>query len=469
MIRPRTSSDAITAVVFFVLAYTAWVGGCSFMPAERLLGWLGAALFIIAALIPGGAEDAGRSLRQRFVKFVADPFFITWFLFVLLLLVQWLNGGREATYAPASGLWTYGPPPVPWLPSSINRWEAAAMLHWFIPAGAVALAIRKRSNRRSRRLLARLMCLNAAVLSLFGIIQLIFGLRIGYGLRGVGDTGHYFATFAYANHAGAFFTLHFGLSAWIFIEELFRDARSLPWLLASGLAAALCLAGASLSLSHASLVLVWTLAGIASVLCIIRGWSRWGPVTRLNVTVSTAAAACLVLLLVLGLGRTHAKEEFSVLGHARIDKNVEGRQFLTDAAVRIWQQAPWFGVGGWGFRYLLPATPTQSGERRMHTGHANVHCDMLQFLAEFGIVGVGLLVTAVAVLAAPLLCSPVWRQPGMTVALAALVAVVIHSCVDLPFRTPAILCAWWGLLALLSSRAEECRERRSTIPSLQPK
>lgn len=332
------------------------------------------------------------------------------------------------------------------------------MLHWFIPAGAVALAIRKRSNRRSRRLLARLICLNAAVLSLFGILQLIFGLRIGYGLRGVGDTGHYFATFAYANHAGAFFTLHFGLSAWVFIEELFRPARSLPWLLASGLAAALCLAGASLSLSHASLVLVWTLAGIASVLCIIRGWSRWGPVTRLNVTVSTAAAACLVLLLVLGLGRTHAKEEFGVLGHERIDKNVEGRQFLTDAAVRIWKRAPWFGVGGWGFRYLLLATPTQSGERRMHTGHANVHCDALQFLAEFGAVGAGLLLASAVLLLWPLCRSGTWRQPGMTVALAALVAVVVHSSVDLPFRSPAILCAWWGLLALVSNRAEVCRE-----------
>lgn len=425
------------------------------MPAERLLGWLGAAVFLLTLFARAAHRNGPKPFRRELMAWIGDPVFLAWSLLMALLVIQWMNGGREPRYDRALGAWTYGPPPVAWLPSSVSRWEAAAMLHWFVPAGAVVFAIRKAMRRASRGMLIRLLSVNAGALALFGIFQLVFDVRIGYGLRQAGSAGHYFATFAYSNHAGAYFTLLFGLAAGAFLHDALRPGiRPRAWMVATGSSALLCLAGASLSLSQAALALVWTLAVLAVGIFIVHGWTSWGPVKRLNVLLNVGAVACLVLLFVSGMGRTRAIEEYDGLGKSLVHRDVEGRQFLTDAAADLWRSAPWFGTGGWGFRHFLPVMLGEEQWNRMSSGHANVHCDGLQYLAEFGVVGTGLLLVSAALLFVPVFCGPAWRQPGTALMIAALLAIVAHSFIDLPFRCPAILCTWWGTLTIVSRNAQ---------------
>ena len=98
-------------------------------------------------------------------------------------------------------------------------------------------------------------------------------------------------------------------------------------------------------------------------------------------------------------------------------------------------------------------------------GGANVHNDSLQFLAEQGAVGYGLMVLCVLVLVVPLVwqavkvcralaatkepakafAKPVWLYrlpPELVAVFVGTAATVCHSFGDLPFRSPAVLTVW---------------------------
>ena len=133
-------------------------------------------------------------------------------------------------------------------------------------------------------------------------------------------------------------------------------------------------------------------------------------------------------------------------------------------AQEIFRDYPVFGVGGWGYPvYLHQYLQPEEVKHMQIQGGANVHNDSLQFLAEQGSVGYGLLLLAVALLAGPLL----WQVGRLCFAPAGLAnnsgkgaswfhripspvvgvwvgtaATVCHSLGDLPFRAPSILLVW---------------------------
>ncbi len=138
------------------------------------------------------------------------------------------------------------------------------------------------------------------------------------------------------------------------------------------------------------------------------------------------------------------------------------REFMHRAAVDIWRDYPWFGAGGWGFRYFLATKLTPDEWYKVGTGQANVHNDPLQFLAEFGSLGTALMLVVMASLAFPILRKKAWRQPQAIPLLAGLTMVMGHSLIDLPFRCPAILYAW--LIGLAATTDPIITEHSSTIP-----
>ncbi|HAL91902.1 MAG TPA: hypothetical protein DCM68_02615 [Verrucomicrobia bacterium] len=410
-----------------------------------------------------------------------DPVFYLGVAFLGLLAIQWANAGRELYFDVGYQKWMYTLPRWPGWPSAFARQDALQMLAWFFPAWVVALAFRGRilSLRETRRLLRFLAC-NAGLLAIFGIIQMASGTGSIYWTQPLG--GHFFASFAYCNHAGPFFVLTGALAAGLLLAELLetRDIQTgrIPQHLphpgrVAVLAAALllCLAGAVLGFSRTGIILAGGLALFTLVYGWARGWRILSPARRLNLAALTLAGVASLGFLIVGFGEKGVRKEFSrqplppgmdqPTTWERIDLELSHRPLWARAALRSWREQPWFGLGGWGYKYRVaehvPGKYWKSLEKS--GGGANVHVDFLQFLAEFGVVGISLILGAVGVMLSD------WFRPGVhrgalwTLGGCGIALTVAASAVDIPFRSPAILYTWLAVLAAVPQACAQAHPR----------
>ena len=164
--------------------------------------------------------------------------------------------------------------------------------------------------------------------------------------------------------------------------------------------------------------------------------------------------------LVMGFGSQGIRKEFTLrpvvpgtvrTAWDRINLELGGRPQFARAAIAIWREHPWFGVGGWGYKYLVAShVPEKYWPLLEKRGWANVHVDFLQFLAEFGAVGTGLLLAALGVLVRDLLAARQCQHNAFcAMGGVSLALTVVFSLVDIPFRCPAILYTWVALLAAM--------------------
>lgn len=453
----RVFAGLAAAGCAFVLLWSAWAWG----GAVPSLQWPLVLAGMVAVLGTLGLARCEGRLRAA----LRDPVFFMGLLFLAYLTVQALNAGRLVFFHPFKEAWIGSAPPVPWLPSAFDRAEGLEMLRWFFPAWALLWGLRVwvASGRSVLGWLA-LMAWNAAALALLGMAQMLLGLPAPFGGAPLGT--HFFASFGYANHAGAFFLLMLGVALIplfapppaprsVFPSSVFRLPLSV-------LPPALCLIGATLSLSRAAILLAWGVALVALVVYVRRRWAVHSVADRTKLIGAVAMGGALVLTLAaafVGEGIVTEVRSFDP-GSDPTDNLLTGKwAFTRDAAWRMWLDHPWFGVGGWGFRHLLALYVPESDWPLINLGKANVHNDVLQFLAEFGLVGLALLL---GMLAAPLraLAGALrrtrpgvlaeWLPPVLTWGLTAL-----YSLIDLPFRSPGILNAWVAILVLLPGLARE--------------
>jgi len=499
--------------VGFLLIYLAWAWGG--LQQDWLLPtvWVSLGLFIILVTV----SFPGSTLWS-------DLFFWCGLFFLLYLALQWWNAGRTLYFDVGYNEWRYSPPLHPAWPWAFSRPEAAEMLAWFFPAWVFGLVMRSPIVGKPALLrLLRALVYGAGLLSLVGVVQFVTHAKARFWIR---PTIEFFASFGYTNHAAAYFVLMGALAAGLLFREIFRSnavnvggvlraamgptgsqaksvaARSAPPTLkkhplrtvALSASLLLCLVGANLSLSRAGVILAWALAAFIAVFGLIRGWKRLHAAARLNLAVATVAILFVFYFAVAGFGSKDISREFTAkkpLHHLlfpvldNINLSFGGRAELDEAAWRMWKDHKLLGVGGWGYRYMLAFyLPKEKWKMiELSSGRANVHCDLLQFLAEFGLVGFGLMLAAGLALIGSLLrpfrqsqressapvvtsVSPVnaardggyyrreeagmsRRDPLWVMGVTGLSLVLIFSLIDLPFRCPAILCTWIVILAAL--------------------
>jgi O-antigen ligase len=326
------------------------------------------------------------------------------------------------------------------------------MLGWFFPAWTLALALRHAPDRqRLGRTLFFFLVTNGILLALSGLIQWAH-------YSGV-LTRSFYATFGYRNHASAFFVLALAGVLGLLRYQIgwrHRAAESVwaPIVPGLGLAALLLTAALHTALCRAGMMFSWVLVLLFLGSLVFGKDSAQGLIRRIQ----EGAAAAMILGIAIAwviipegtaLNRIERMDSSGWMGQ------VEGRCWQWKAALRIWKDHKIWGTGGWGFAHLLPQYAdeayVQDGQLES-LGMANVHNDFLQFLAEFGLAGVSLLLGAWGVLAARFIRG--WRavrgRPVSAIYLfstAGLLLVGLHSLIDLPFRNPAILYAWIVLLA----------------------
>jgi hypothetical protein len=438
------------ALVFALAAAPAWLRGGTHAPWTAWLPLV--TLFVLATFVVFSVKRMRQLKTGRPSLFVKshDPIFWLGFGFILLLLIQWLNAGRLLYYDSELRGWAYSPARIAWLPSAITPAEARQMLDWFLPAWVILLALRSPAmSSRGVRMVWRLLAYQAGLLALFGIIQYTSGTTLMYGVAPMRP--HFFAAFGYPNHAGSYFLLAMGLAAGLLSWELGAGDEMRRWGRRAALAISFFLSfvSANLSLSRSAILLSWLLLFLLIGLLIYFLWHRLQIVQRVHLIAAGLAVLCLAMMLTIGLGRDGIKGEFETKPEAKnlVDRETSFRWFQITSAFRMWADQPLFGVGGWGYRYLIGHYVPPKEWKRITEGKANVHNDPVQFLVEFGVVGAGCMAAVTLILLGAARRARHGYAPLLVLPLIGVGFVWMQSLIDLPFRSPAVLLLWLICLA----------------------
>ena len=452
----------LACAIWAIAALPAWFRGGTPMEVQPPF-FVGGIALLLAAGIMGNRRAADPSDRRW--GWLRDPVFYLGLIFITLLTLQWWNAGRVWFFDPAAERWDYTPAPRPGWPWAFSRDEAAEMLRWFVPAWAMVMTFRGRLLHSSTVVrLWRGLAVAAAILAAVAIAQGSQGAAWLYRLGELrADNLRYFAGFGYENHAASFFLLMTALSAGLLMRDAVRSEARAKWrrIVVSLFALLLNLTAVFLSLSRVGITLAAVLAIAAVAYMTSYFWPRATAPARVNLLSGGLAVLALVAMAVVAFGPRSLRSELRVIagveGNEAIPKALKDRGNFSEAAVEIWKRDPVFGVGGWGCRYLLYRyLPAHVKRGALPLGFANIHNDPLQFLAEFGVVGGGILAAVALLLIAPCF-RPVWdrgrrvpyawARPMVFFALIGAGSVFAHSLVDLPFRCPAVLWSWCAVAA----------------------
>lgn len=454
----------INGYVVALLALAAWLWSgmrIAYMP------YFSAAMLVLLAVVMHSSVSLHRNGKLHQIITRMDPLVPIGILFLVYLGIQAWNGGRVAYFDIGYQRWVYAPPPHPQWPSSYNRAEAFRVMQWFWVAWGLAVTLRflmrnGKSVYLKRSVIALLF--NAGALALFGLFR--------HFARSMSDmdlfSGPGFGSFVYVNHAAAYFVMMAAVAAGCLLRGVLQSKKGLhhkKWLGAYGVLTFLCVVGANFSFSRAGIILSWSLTALGAIYGLCKSWKLLKPASRVNMVAATLATVAVFYFFISGFGSDDIRRRFSVRRPpetalipqlARVNLDLGMRQTLWRAGWDVFQQHRLYGTGGWGYRYAVATVVDSDSLRRVvrERGRANVHNDPLQFLAEFGLVGSGIMLLGLGVLLVPLITHKIWRDPFTTFVGVGLLLVYIFSIIDLPFRNPAILWMWTSLLAVLPRQVD---------------
>ena len=415
--------------------------------------------------------------------------------------------------------------PVPWLPHALRADEAVTVLAWFAPVLTALLAMRHATLRHSKRMLCAFICAMTSVLAVAGIFQYLVGGTFLYW--GMESHAFFFATFGYPNHAACFFPAVMALALGMLLWKIeHREHSRMPAVLYIG-TFILCAVSAILSGSRAGVLFTLAIIGFAALYIPLRYFESMSMRLRVALPALLFTLAAIVIgSAAFRIYAVSANERRAAAIASATTPEAHAAAFAmptyraipaVDAvlkeigetdwahfirhpmlmrsgyqgilALRQLEDYPLFGSGAWSFRWLninyinteLPEEREWLRNRKV-SGQANVHNDTLQFLAEHGWVGFGLMLGCIAALVLPffktLLRSPSVPQNDAVAdriwfnricaycifALAATTLIAAHSFIDLVFRSPACMM----LYGLLFVCAEGFVPRRTVLPKTAP-
>lgn len=442
------------------------------------------------------SETLADARRRVWRALVRDPLFYVTLLLSLTLIIPLFNVASAPYFDRTLQVWVNPKPPVTWLPYCVKPSHHAVLLLWFPPALVAALATKHGLLKKAKRALLEAICWNGAVLSFLGFLQIWSGTNKLLWLTPL--ESYFFSTFGYPNFAGAFFTLVAALSIGLWFHQVTEEHELAPFAVSSSdhdrhaidthrllLPAVLNLLAAFASLSRAAILLGSIVLFVLAIYMVVFAWKRVSQGARVTIAAIVAALLFVATVSMVVFKLDEFKKEIRSITPDAVYERVTGTGYYhARVAKEMFKDHPVFGVGGWGYPIYIHQYMTPEDKKNMQIiGGVNVHNDSLQFLAEQGLVGYGLLVLAALILALPLVWQ-VWlirrslvenqgaegNRAGLLGCIPApLVAVwvgttatVCHSFGDLPFRAPSVLVVWVLAFACVPGWLPAAGKKRSS-------
>jgi len=441
----------VALVCFFPFA---GFGSSRWLPFIPFL-WLSLAVVELMILLP--SVYRGETLadaRQRMVRGLYwDPLLYIGAALVGMLMIQWLNGGCPLVYLPDADVWRISTPPIAWAPFCVEAVAGFSQFCVLVACVVVGLAVRNALSRTPKRMLLQGM----AVAS--GCVALISVARV-WPERCLADA----ANLARGTFFGFWMLLSWGLLA----DALTRFQRGGRTLYLFGTLANLI---GLLFYSPPLSVCLYGILGLALFLYALvyldAQVSKKTQVLLFLVTVFALAALVVTLGFLMPDNPVAAKMKEAWPVAEYWEKLMATRRVRMDAALALWKEHLWFGCGAGGFFHGVGLLLSDKEWALLQTDQAYAYHEYLQFLCEYGVVGLALFLTAALALIAPLCYRAriAWQAGGevgmegrffllrispiVVSGVLATGAVFVESWFANPFRSPAVLLSWSVTLAAL--------------------
>jgi hypothetical protein len=465
---PSRRERLVLALVCLTLVLPVWLAGAWVQWAQLVT--VGLAVLTLAALfVPmfdyrgwppsPGAQEAWERLRTF-------PIFWMGLAVMLYGLIAALNPSR-VQMVNDQRFWLENVPHWSFLPQSLitpfspmNAWHALMIIlpGWLVVCAAWAGL----ETEQSWRWLLGAVALNGTVLAIVGMAQAVSGSHRLFWLFELqpGNTDSaYFGSFAWAGHAAAWLTLAFGATAAITDHHLRRRDPQEPQRRWGWPALRTWFWLGSLMVIFLALGLFvepdfwWLGAGLICLLAVWLWLARvWREGQKRRAVMYALPALVFMGFILLAMGGAvwlwRQGDKANLLEVNPRDPGLPLRYaFAKTSAVMIKDQ-PLFGWGPGSFRYISPyylalnpvfGDPENRGEA-LYGLHYALN-DWVQYLAEWGILGLSLFIATIAWWA-----RQAWRMrkvlPGESwITLGAVVVLLVEAGVDCPFYNPAVLIA----------------------------
>jgi len=352
---------------------------------------------------------------------------------------------------------------LPWLPVSMTPEETLSGALKFLPPLAAFLLLARTPIRAVSLVLPWALVAVATVSVMMGVGQVLGGRLSPLYLYAFTNWGQPVGFMANANHQAAFLlmTLPFAavLAGRLLVRAETGDRDAGQGFMLAALIIALVL-GVAIAGSLAGYLL-----GIPAIVLSVfaararSGWSTLALLICVAVGVALIGLFAFSSPVLSGLGMT----DFSSTSLGRPDTYAR-------TVVAISQVMP-VGSGLGSFEALFPSYEDPASVTDTFMNHA--HSDYLEFVLEYGILGVGFILAFLVWFV--IRSVAIWRETkseGARIRKAASIAVLIvilHSLVDYPLRTPALAGFVGMCLGLMVARAEGPRRRAKdeTTPRAQ--
>lgn len=438
-----------------------------------------ASLILVAFLLawwPSRGE--GSSWRRKAFRLFRFPVFWGGGLFLLYLLAGALNPDARAFFL-GPVWWVEDQAAVAWLPGSVdapfletgrtvgamNAWRALLFFGsgWLLAcAGWMAL------SRRGWRVLLTILAVNVA-------LQAVFAMALGfqhakeiYPFYESGSTSPPMGSFIYQNHGAAYLNLGLTVVLFLALRDLSRrnPGDDGPYLLLGALA---------LFVTFVQAYSLSVLGMMGTIFLMVAGAGLFFRVAgrallTLPVFISSSLLLVLLAILIPSLHMSKIEEQLLKVEQMLAGQSADPRLHLPDAVTAMIAERPLYGWGGGSFRWRFrPFQQADADLGALEQGrpllYRYAHSDPLQFAAEYGAVGVAI------VLGTFLFClrlfwrqRKLWQEPEVMLA-SGLFVLLLHSTLDFPLYNHAILLFAATMATFLLSRFRERTSNPGALPS----
>jgi O-antigen ligase len=447
-------------ITIVLLVFPAWARGGNIREFLTPYPWLAAIAFFVFLLAPylrKTSHSHGCTLvRYRVQRIFSDPVFYLGGAFLFQLYIQWWNSGKvRILLEEGQGKVTFSPPYIDWLPGAVDTLRSWDIVVWFFPAFVALLIIRHGfSKPQIVKIFFWGMIINASSLSIFGLIAPVLAKNYPIWLTSIlpRQPMFFFSTFGYPNHAGSFFILHLGLACGLFFHY-YKDRKQFSqfWVKISVITCIILLLFITIHLTACRYAILFSWAVVVFFLFYLLYKTFKNKPTQHPLPGKILIAAFCLLVLVscifFFLSNKDIHSEISTMSNPGkvIGEQFNSRAWAFAAAAKMWKDYPVFGVGGNGYREYL--SQYAKIPKKGYVCLSNVHNDVLQFLCEFGIAGLGLMLGIIGLLAVRIARFQERKNAWVFFGLLGVFGVAMQSMIDVPFRSPPIIIAFVVVLA----------------------